>query len=145
MNEDAIRREISGMPAMAPLSGALKAKIADIFVNNGVLQKCAANTLLFRAGDATDDQGYILLEGEIDVTKEGNPPVTAYAPDLIGEMAQLNPTRQRTATVKALTDLQVLRFSWPSITKAVQSTLSADEAKSFTDALQQHAWRHFTE
>jgi len=145
MNEETIRQEILGLPALASLNGSLKTKIADIFVKNGILQKCAANTVLFRDGDATDDQGFVLLEGEIDVQKEGNPGLTAYAPDVIGEMAQLSPKRQRTATVTALTDLQVLRFSWPSISRAMQSALSEEESKAFTDALQEHAWKHFTE
>jgi CRP-like cAMP-binding protein len=127
------------------LNAKLRAKVAELLVENGLPQTVPPNTVLFQAGDNSDDQGIVLIQGELSVEKEGNPGITAYAPDLLGEMAQLNPTRQRTATVTALTELSVLRFKWPAFTAAAQQTLTEDEVNAFTDALQQSAWTHFTQ
>mgnify|MGYP002624130328 CR=1 FL=1 len=145
MNEDKVRQEIMRMRVLAPLNGGLRTKIANLLIAKGVPQKVAVNAVLFRAGDPSDDQGIVLLDGEINVEKEGNPGITAYAPDIIGEMAQMNPTRQRTATVTTQTEIKVLRFKWPALMKAAEAELSEAEFKSFTDALQENAWQHFTE
>ncbi len=145
MNEDRVRAAIMQISALAPLNPSVRMKIANLFIAHGKPQKIAANTVLYRRGDASDDGGIVILDGELTIDKDGNVPVTAYGPDLLGEMAQINPTRQRTATVTTLTDVHALRFRWPAILQAVAATLSGAEVQSFSDALQQHAWNHFTE
>ena len=143
MNKDKVRQAIVGMRVLSPLKTDLRSKIADILLDIGVPQRVAVRTTLFRAGDLTNDVGVLVVSGELDVEKEGQPPITAYAPDLIGEMAQLNPTRQRTATVTAATELEVLRFNWPAFTSSARSRLTDEEINAFTAALQEHAWAHF--
>lgn len=145
MDKEAARQTVANLEALSPLNTALRARIANIFLDISAPQRVAPRTTLFRAGDVSNDMGLVLLEGEITVEKDGNPSVTAYAPDLIGEMAQLNPSRTRTATVVAATELKVLRFAWRKFNDAALSKLSEAELKSVTDALQSHAWRHFTE
>ncbi len=145
MDKDATRERILAMPVLAPLDAALRERLADVFLTVGAPEDVAANTTLFTKGDASDGQGIILLQGEVSVLKEGNPEVIALAPDLLGEMAQLNPTKQRTATVTAATDLKLLRFKWPRFTQAAQQKLSDEDLDKFTAALQEYAWQHFTE
>lgn len=145
MDKNAARERILAMPVLAPLGPALREKIADVFLTMGAPERIPANTTLFTRGDASDGRGIVLLDGEVSVLKEGNPEVVALAPDLLGEMAQLNPTKQRTATVNAATDLVVMRFKWPTFTKAAQQKLSDEDIEAFTAALQEYAWQHFTE
>jgi CRP-like cAMP-binding protein len=145
MDKETVRKTVTNMTALGSLNLALRERIATIFLEISAPQRVAANTTLFRAGDVSNNVGLVLLEGELTIQKDGNLEVTAQAPDLIGEMAQLNPLRQRTATVVAATELKILRFTWPEFNKAALSKLSESELKSVTEALHQHAWRHFTE
>lgn len=145
MDKEIARQTIVGMAALSPLNPSLRARVASIFLEISSPKRVAPNTTLFRAGETSNDVGIVLLEGELNIEKQGNPSVTAYAPDLIGEMAQLNPMRQRTATVSAATELKVLTFGWNKFNEIALAKLSEAELQSITDALQTHAWRHFTE
>ena len=145
MDAKRVRHAIMSQPALAPLNTGQRSNIADILIEIGKPVRIPADSMLFRSGDPSDDQGYILVEGEITVVKEGHPELTAYAPDIIGEMAQLNPTRQRTATVTAATDVQAIGFAWRDFVRTASTRLSEADLKAFTEALQEHAWRHFTE
>jgi CRP-like cAMP-binding protein len=145
MDKNQARHAIVSMSALSSLNVGQRSNIADILLEVGKPLRVAANRTLFQRGDPSDDQAYLLIEGEITVEKEGNPGLTAYAPDLIGEMAQMNPARQRTATVTAATDLRVVRFSWGDFIKAASARLTEADLNAFTTALQDHAWRHFTE
>ncbi len=145
MDKNQARHAIVSMSALGPLNTGLRSKVADILMEIGKPLRVAATRTLFKAGDASDDHGYLLIEGELTIEKEGNPGLTAFAPDLIGEMAQLNPTRQRTATVTAATDLLVIRFTWGDFMRAATAKLTEADLTQFTAAMQEHAWRHFTE
>lgn len=145
MNEDRVRRAIVQIPAFAPLNADLRTRLANLLIQHGKPQKVAAHTILFQRGDVSNDEGLALLDGEFKVEKDGNLSIVAYGPDLIGEMAQMNPTRQRTATVTAATDLHAIRFRWPVVLQAAASSMSAAELQSVSDALQEYAWKHFTE
>ena len=101
--------------------------------------------VLFQKDDTATDIGIVLLEGEVSVIKIDTPEIIAYAPDLLGEMAQLNPAKQRTADVTAATQLQVLRFKWSDFKATAQQQLTQQELEKFTSALQEHAWQHFTQ
>ena len=145
MDKETARQIVSGMAALSPLNASLRARVASIFLEISAPKRVAPDTTLFHAGDASNGMGVVLLEGELTIDKQENPSVTAYAPDLIGEMAQLNPTRQRTATVIAATELKVLTFTWQKFSEVAMTKLSEAELKSVTEALKAHAWRHFTE
>lgn len=67
------------------------------------------NDVLIRQ-NATDDSVYFLLQGEVEVGIAGKTrTVTRAAPMQVGEMAALNPTDARSATVRAIDEKVVVR------------------------------------
>ena len=100
-------------------------------------------TILFTEGEAVSDVGYILLRGEVLVGKKGSPDLTVAAPELLGEMKQFSPVGQRTATVEASTEIEVLEFKWSDFHKDVAEHLDEGQQKKLAQAIENYAWQHF--
>lgn len=145
MDADTVRQRISDIPLMFQMDSGLASKLATILIDISSEGTAAEGDVLFTRGEATSSNAIILLEGEVSVEKEGFPPLTAISPELMGEMAQLNPSKQRTATVTATTELQLLRFQWSDFKEAIQRVLSGAELEKVSAAIQEYAWQHFTE
>jgi len=145
MNKEQARERVLALTVLSMLTPQLRDRMADIFLTVAAPQKVAPNTMLFKKGQMSNDEGYVLLDGDISVQKEGVPEFTALAPDVLGEIAHISPTKQRSATVTAVTELKILRFKWSTLLAAAQQSLSAAEVQQFTSVLQEYAWKHFTE
>ena len=114
-------------------------------MNVSSLEDIPADTILFTKGDESIADGIVLLKGEVSVMKDGFPEVVAAAPELLGEMGRLNPASQRTATVTAVTDLAILRFTWAAFTSEAGRIMSETDLEKVSSALQEYAWQHFTQ
>ncbi len=145
MTKEQAREQVLHLAVLNGLSPQLREKMADIFLSVASPQLVHMNTVLFKKGQASNDEGFVLLEGEVSVLKDGSPEFNAPAPDVLGEIAHISPTKQRSATVSAATDLKILRFKWSTLLNATQQSLAAEEIQQFTSALQEYAWKHFTE
>ena len=145
MNTEALRQRLYQLSFMTPLAPPLKGKLADLFIGISDGKKVPAQTRLFVAGAPTTDEGVIVLDGEIRVDKPDAPEIVVPAPHLIGEMSQFNPSRQRTATVIANTDLKALVFKWTDFNDKAKAYLEPDEVEATNTAMQEYAWQHFTE
>lgn len=145
MTKEQAHARVLELAVLAGLSQSLRERMADIFLSVASPQKVTANTMLFRKGQASNDEGFVLLDGDVSVLKDGSPEIIAGAPDILGEIAQISPTKQRSATVSAAGELKILRFKWSALISAASQALSAEEAQQFTSALQEYAWKHFTE
>ncbi len=145
MTKEEARERVLQLAVLHGLSPPLRAKMADIFLGVASPQRVPTDTVLFKRGQASNDEGYVLLDGDVRVLKEGQPEFVASAPDVIGEIAHISPTKQRSATLSAASELKVLRFKWSAFLNAAQQTLTAEEVQQFTSALQEYAWKHFTE
>ena len=78
------------------------------------LRQYPAGAILFHAGDAGDSLA-IIVEGEIEaihgIDTENERLLSRLKPgDFLGEMSLFNPERQRSASVRALTDVQLLEM-----------------------------------
>jgi serine phosphatase RsbU (regulator of sigma subunit) len=78
------------------------------------LRRYPAGTILFHEGDAGDSLA-ILVEGEIEAIHgmgtENERLLTHLKPgDFLGEMSLFNPNRQRSASARTLTDVQLLQM-----------------------------------
>ncbi len=145
MTKEQARARVLDLTVLAVLSPTLRERMADIFLGVASPQIVQANTTLFKRGQASNDEGYVLLDGDVSVLKEGSPEIIAPAPDILGEIAHISPTKQRSATVVAASELKILRFKWSALISSASQTLTAEEAQQFTSALQEYAWKHFTE
>jgi CRP/FNR family cyclic AMP-dependent transcriptional regulator len=89
--------------------------------NNDLALKVADNGTLgaFKAGDsiitqgASDNDVYLLLSGEVDVYVNLRCVATRSTHDTVGEMAVIDPSAPRSATVSARSDVVVLKLSEP--------------------------------
>ena len=128
-----------------PLPEKLRTAWVDALAEVGVPSSFRSGDTVISVDDRDMDKGYLLTSGEFSIAKEGSPGLSKEAPELLGELGRLNPLHKRTASVRAISDLQVLLFSWKAVNAALLKRLSEDEYKELSDALQQYAWGHFTE
>ena len=123
-------------------------KLLGMHAVNVLSRICDVRTLrpgyiLFTEGDAVSDDGYILLRGEIAVRKAGSPEIQVAAPELLGEMKQFSPVGQRTATVEARAEIEVLDFKWSDFHRDVAEHLDEGQQKKLAEAIESYAWQHF--
>lgn len=142
---EAVRIRLMAIPFMTQFDSALRAKVAKMLMGLGKVQKVPRHTRLFTEGDDATDAGVLILDGTFTVDKPNAPQVVAEGPDLLGEMVQFNPQKKRTANVTTDSELHLIRFSWAKFKEHASKMLNADEAAKVTAALQDHAWRHFTQ
>lgn len=145
MTKEQARAQVLDLAVLAGLSVSVRERMADVFLSVAAPQKVPANTTLFKKGQTSNDDGFVLLDGEVSVLKEGAPEIIAPAPEILGEIGHLSHTKQRSATVTAACELKVLRFKWSALISSALQALSAEEAQQFTSALQEYAWKHFAE
>lgn len=144
MQFEELQNELTNIAFFSNLSSELQNHVAQIFHSISEEKRIPEGMVLFKAGAEGTDVGYILIDGEITIGKEGYPEFQGFAPDLIGEMELFNPAKQRTATVKSGTELRVLQFRWSSFTSALSKRVSDSDRRAVKDAIESHAWDHFT-
>jgi len=115
MRESDDLRKLLGLPLLhyvPNMPEATRQCIARLFLAVGQPSNLSNGDILLRQGGLGGDVGFVLLEGSVEVEKEGEKAVPVCSPALLGEMHQLNPRAQRTATVRAQGHTTVLQFSW---------------------------------
>ncbi len=133
---------LAGLPFMADLPKGLAQRFTEILIEVAEHATLADGTQLFAEGEHEPDLGYVLLSGEVQVEKSYASDSIASAPALLGEIKQFNPTSERTATVRALGDLDVLQFRWDELNAAIHASLKGPEQKTLRRALLDYAWKH---
>ena len=134
---------ILNVEAFAPLSEDLRNEVAKMIRDIAEDQTIPAGDVVFEQGEAGTDSGCIITAGTLLISKSSGTEIRCDAPLLIGEMEQFNPVHQRTATVVAATELQMLRFSWHAFQNALHDRLEKDNAAAVEKALADYAWKHF--
>ena len=136
------KRLIQGLPFMSALPADAQQHVITAFIDTSELTRIEEGNELFREGDQTSNDGYVLLSGSIIVQKSYTNDAKAAAPALVGEVKQFNPKSERTATVRALEDLETLRFNWDAFYGALENCLHPQEIKMLRKALLDYAWQH---
>ncbi len=142
METEEIQSFLCGLPFMLDLPESLKQRVGTIFVDISSEETIEADTELFREGDTRSQDGYIVLSGSVKVEKSYAKSSTAFAPVLLGEVKQFNPSSQRTATVSAREDIDVLHFDWTNFNDAVSARLDVIDQDVLRRALLGYAWLH---
>ena len=110
-----------------------------------VSEKVAASAgdTLLHEGYLGFEAGFVLLEGEVEIVKEGKPPIIVSAPALLGEMSQFNPRAERTATVRAKGKAALLKFSWEALYSLAKQVLTPEERALLMDHIEHVVWERF--
>ncbi len=145
MEPDAILAILAEIPFIESLPDSTRDGLTRIIVGVSSPETMEAGAVLFTQGEPGTDDGYFLVKGDIEVKKSGAAAAQIQAPELLGEMKQFNPVGLRTATVTAVTALELLAFKWIELQDALEAGLSADAFQAVEQALESYAWEHFTE
>lgn len=104
--------KIESVPLLKGLSDGIRNNASLIL--GAISDECtmAKGETLYREGEDGDNTGSILVTGSVEVTHGDSEPMIVNAPDILGEMQQLNDTGQRLATVRIHEPATLLTFSW---------------------------------
>ena len=133
---------ISDLAFIQAFPDALRHRVVTMIQDVSEPQDIKQGTILLTKGDTTSNDGYILLEGTVEVLREDIPTTTVHPPALLGEVKQFNPLHERIADVTALRDVKVLHFNWEDFNAAAEEGLSESDLTLFRNALSEYAWQH---
>lgn len=114
-SEKAIAEELKGVPLFAHTSAKHRKSLAKL-----------GKHLTWKAGATPIEQGskgaafFLILDGSVEVVKDGNPVARLGAGDFVGEIALLK-NQPRNATVNALGDTSVFAFGRPALAAALKA------------------------
>lgn len=141
------REQVGQLSVMLELPQHLRIQVESAFLTVASHRSVAAGDILFTQDDANPDEGCVLLSGGVEVISRGGFSTIVEAPALLGEMRQFHIDQMpgRTANVRALDNLSVLRFDWASFYEALARLASKDDVQVVRAALQRQAWLHYLE
>lgn len=145
MDFNALRSAWDGIQVSWSLSEKINTAWIDSMGEVGMETGVRGGGRIIAMDDTDTDKGYLVIDGDISIQKKDSPEIVKPGPELIGEMGQMNPSRVRTASVTASTDVRLIQFSWSRLNGALLKRLNEEEMTALKSALQQYAWGHFTE
>lgn len=114
-SEKAIAEQLRSVPLFAHASARHRRSLAKL-----------GRHLTWKAGSTPITQGskgaafFLILDGSVEVEKDGTPIARLGSGDFVGEMALLR-NQPRTATVNALADTTVFAFGRPALAAALKA------------------------
>jgi len=128
--------QVCRIPVLKSLSDSTRTTVASVLLQTAKESTLEKDEILYRGGDDAKNTGTLLVKGSMSVERDGES-VTVKAPDLLGEMQQLNKTGQRVATVTALEESIVLEFAWHDFlyTSVAMKALTEDQQREFKEAI----------
>ena len=133
------RGRLLNVPFINDLPGPLRERVAMCLFWIGQPAQFAVGDTIFVQGNEDENTGCALLLGEVEVLRDSQAPVRVPAPDLVGEMQQLEPTAQRTATVQVTLEAQTLLFSWHDFVACLGMVLTPNEQVVLRDVIRASA------
>lgn len=105
----------------------------------GEVHEFSYGEVLFRQGDAGANTGCALLDGAVSVRRDDGPTIDVAAPDLLGELMQLEDDAQRTATVTVTERALVLQFDWHDFVAICSQLLDQEKQDLLRERMQEIA------
>lgn len=90
--------------------------LAEDLANTGSLVAIPGGEVFITQGD-DDNDIYFILTGEVDVSINGRHAAIRKSHDVVGEMAIVNPTEPRSATLTTISDVVTLKVSEPEFSQ----------------------------
>ncbi len=140
-----IRERLRTLPFLHEVQPGLRVRTVMTLLAVGEEVRVKSGHVIFREGDVSDGQAYILLDGMLTVQKPETPPIEVHPPHLIGEIAEVAKRHQRTATVTAGSDVHLLGFKWAQFFEMAGNVCTPEECELLRTAIGQLAWTHLSE
>lgn len=144
------RRRVQDVLLRMPLTSG-NAQIAAALTSAATVKNYAPGTVLMRQ-DGSDTDLYIILSGKVRVVVNGRQVATQTEGSYVGEMALIDPTQRRSASVIAETQVVAARVGEPEFTRIAQThstmwrTIALEVAKRVRErnhlSIQPHAVPH---
>jgi CRP-like cAMP-binding protein len=145
MNNAELNKRLERMRLIRELPDPMRNAAIRLFLDVSKARTVPDGSVLFEVGDVVGDRGYVLVDGTVSIEKADRPMLEVTAPELLGELKQLDPGHRRTATVKAVGNVAVLKFDWGEFFTAAAQIFSEDQMKALRTGLEQVAWSHIAE
>ncbi len=145
MTHSEYRSSLLCLPAIVELPEPMRNRVAMALLWIGQPAQFAVGEAIFVQDDEDEHTGCVLLTGEAEVLRDNQDAVRVAAPELLGEMQQLEPTAQRTATVQVTRDAHTLMFSWHDFVAYSGALLTTEEQIALRDVLRASAARRRTQ
>ncbi len=105
----------------------------------GEVRELNTGDVLFQQGDSGANTGCAILDGAVAVSRDDQSPIDVSAPDLLGELMQLDADAKRTATVTVAERSLVLHFDWHDFVTVCAQLLDTDKQALLRDRMQEIA------
>lgn len=135
------QRILAKLPFLRRLPDATQERICILLEEISKKTTLAEGEKLLREGHLAFASGYILLEGTIQIEREGLDPIELDAPVMLGEISRFSQDDVRTATVHATSDGRLLRFSWDDLYEGAEQGLSKENNEAFRRAIERVVWK----
>lgn len=141
IDEAAVRKRLGQLSFLLDCRRAA-AEVIDVLVDLSEGMEASSEMLLLREGDVRGTEGYVLLDGRVQVIKSEHEPVTLEAPALIGEMQQFSISGSRSASVMTDGVCKLLRFDWPAFYVTLEGRVRPLDFQQVKDAIRRCSWNH---
>ena len=141
MAVDRFRDRISEIPVFQMLPSDLRLRLSDILVGVSSERNLEVGGVVYEKGTEDENTGAILIEGALEVRGEPGQTFQVSAPNIVGEMQQLNEFGQRTATVSVTEEAVLLDFSWHDFVRALKehAVITESERAQVKEAFKAYA------
>ena len=119
MAVDQFRDRISEIPMLQTLPSDLRLRLGDIIVGVCSERTVEVGGVVYEKGTEDENTGAIVIKGALEVHADPDHVFQISAPNIVGEMQQLNEFGQRTASVSVTEEAVLLDFSWHDFVRAL--------------------------
>ena len=141
MAVDQFRDRVIEIPMLQALSLELRRRLSDILVDISSERTVEAGGVVYEKGSEDENTGAILIEGALEARGDPDHKFRVSAPNIVGEMQQLNEFGQRTATVSVIKKAVLLEFSWNDFVRTLSehAVITQDERAKIKEAFKECA------
>lgn len=139
------QRELREIPLIHDLPEDVRDGVCAVLTNISKGSILSAGDVLYREGDRGTNTGALLMKGAVDIKSGDGQPIHRRAPELFGEMRQIDKDNQRTATVTIAEESVVFEFSWHGFVVMALHKLTKSQQKVVKDAIAAYAGERFKE
>lgn len=136
MAVDQFRDRVSEIPMLQTLASNVRGRVSDILVDISSERTLEVGGIVYEKGSEDENTGAILIEGALEVRGDPDHTFQVSAPDIVGEMQQLNEFGQRTAKVSVTEKAVLLEFFWHDFVRALKehAVITQDERAKIKEA-----------
>ncbi len=143
MNAEDPKGRMSTLELVEETPKEAKDKVLQLFLDVGAQERFLDGQMLIRQDGLGGDTGFILTDGTVHIEAGTADPIPVHAPALLGEMHQLNPYGQRTASVTARGTVAALNFSWMGLYAHAKEVLSPLEQNFLYEGIERVVLKRF--